>query len=219
MSASPAFADKWSFVLGHALMAVSPDRTQIYSLRGADGRPRVALWTREDLAVAGAPQGWTLYQTDVASRLRELPDGVGVVVDSGAPGGLEVDPEYAASLKPLTEVFPAGSHTEYKVWQLLPGKVRKALAEQAGRYEFVEAVWALLYRVDDSPWLGLLVHQTQDAPEAQESVADALVAALDGSTTLPELGVPIVRVVAASDLPLEVREAVAQQVTVLDRRA
>jgi hypothetical protein len=219
MSEAPAFADKWGFLLGHALMAVSPDRTQMFSLRGADGRPRLALWTREDLASAGAPEGWTLYRTDVASRLRELPEGVGMVVDSGTPGGLELDPEYAASLKPLTEVFPVGSRSEFKVWPLLPREVRAALAEQAGRYEFVEAVWALLYRVDDSPWMGLLVYQVQPGPEAQESVADALVAALDASATLPELGVPIVRVVAESDLAPPVREALAEQDTVLDRRS
>lgn len=218
MSAVPAFPDKWSFLLGHALMAVSPDRTQMFAIPAQDGRPLLALWTTEQLAEAGTPEGWTICQTDVASRLQELPEGVGMVVNSGDPSGLVVEPEYAASLKPLTEALPVGSRSEYKVWQALPGKVGGELAARAGAYDFVEVVWALLYRVDDSPWMGLLVHRTPDAPEAHESVADALVSALDASTTLPELGVPIVRVVPESDLPAEVREALAEQPPVLDRR-
>ncbi|WP_122818896.1 hypothetical protein [Nocardioides pantholopis] len=208
---TPTFASKWAFLLGHALIGFDPARQQFYSLLGEDGRPLLAMWTEADTARAALPDGFRLLQTDVRSRLAELPEGVGVAVDPDTPAGLVLAPEYAASLKPLTEPFPAGTHSAFKQWPLLPDALREALAAAAGRYAFVDRVWALIYNIDDSPWIGLLVYRTDGGEEAHESIVDALDGALSATASLEELAVPLVRIVSLGDLdPAVVAELEAQ---------
>lgn len=210
-AATPTFADKWQFLFGWVLIGIDETGPRFWSLTGEQGEPLLCMWTDPEAARAQLPDGWRLVQTPVRPRLAELPEGVGVVVDPGTPGALVVDPAYAAQLRRYVAPFPAGTHSEFKVWPVLPPSVRTALRDAAAQYAFVDRVWALVYNVDDSPWLGLVVYRTDGGTEAQESIVDALQAALDATTTPADLEVPIVHVVSFDDLPPEVRETLVEQ--------
>lgn len=217
-SAPPRFATRWDFLFGRVVIGFDPAERRLFTVASQSGDALLAMWTDADVARAALPAAFRPVQTDVAGRLVELPDGVGVAVDPDRPGAMVVEPGYAARLKPLTAPFPAGTSSEVKQWPLLPAGLRRALAAAAERYRFVDAVWALTYTIDDSPWIGLLVYRTAGGQEAQESVVDALDAALSATATGPEeLGVPLVRIVAHSDLAPELREALADQPTVFSR--
>lgn len=197
---TPTFASTWAFVLGRVVVGFDPGRQQLYSLRSEDGRPLLSMWTDPEAARSALPDGFQPLETDVRSRLAELPPGIGVIVDPNTPEGLVLPPEYAASLKRLTEPFPVGTHSEFKQWPLLPDALRRALVTAAQGYAFVDRLWALIYNIDDSPWIGLLVYRTDGGEEAHESIVDALDGALSATTTLEELAVPLVRIVSSSDL-------------------
>lgn len=213
---TPAFATKWDFLFSTVLLGIDEQRQQFFARPGVDGGPLLCLWTDPDRARAELPEGYRLVSSPVRPRLAELPAGVGVVVDPDTPGALVVDADYAAELKRYVVPFPAGTRSEFKVWPVFPPEVRAAVVEAGRRYAFVEEVWALLYDIDDSPWIGLLVYRTDGGDEAQESIADALHAAL-GTTTTERLGVPLVHVVSADDLPPEVQELLPGQPSVYAR--
>jgi hypothetical protein len=93
----------------------------------------------------------------------ELPEGLGVAVDPQDPEGLVLAPDQVAALRPLAEPFPVGTRSDFKQWPLVPRDVRDAIVAAAERYAFVERVWALIYTIDDSPWIGLVVYDAAEA--------------------------------------------------------
>ncbi|GAA4129542.1 hypothetical protein GCM10022215_42190 [Nocardioides fonticola] len=209
--ARPVFATRWDFLFGRVLIGVDPATAQFHAVRSAAGDPLLAMYTSEaSVAAAAIPERFRIVQTDVAGRLLELPEGVGVAVDPDTPGGMIVEPAYAAQLKPLAAPFPPGTRSDFKNWPLFPRDLATAIAAAGRSYAFLDAVWGLVYTIDDSPPIGLLVFRTTaPEPEARDSVVDALDRALAQTVgRVTDLGFPLVRIVDLADLAAPVREAI-----------
>jgi hypothetical protein len=208
------FTTKWDFLYATLLVGVDTTARRLFSTASASGEPLLCLWSDPDAALAALPEGYRLLSTPVRPRLAELPDGIGVVVDPDTPTGVVMDPDYARQLKRLTDPFPEGTHLTFKVWPDLPRRAVEEIRAGMGDYSFVDKVWALIYSIDDSPWIGCLAYATDAGIEGQESVVGALTRALDDSGTPVSLGVLGVQVMSVDDLQPDVRTAVLEQPTI-----
>lgn len=197
---APAYLGPWEFLYSWVLLAVDASG-RLRAVHGDDDVPLLCMWTDADRAAAALPEGYRLVQSPVRARVAELPDGVGITVDPG-PDGLVLDPARAAELRSRTAHFPMDAMISFFEWSPLPAGLGQAI-EAAGRsYSFVDAVWAVQYRIDGSPPIGALVYRTTAGREGQESIAAALSAALDSvEAAVTAADVLGVNIVSFADLP------------------
>lgn len=201
---APVFATKWEFLFAQVLIGVDRASGQFFGVDDGQGHPLVSVWTDQDLAVATLPPSHDLRRTPAYAIVGMLPDGIGLSIDTGSPGAMLVEPAYAASLRPLAVPFPPGTQLAFKPWEDLPAATTEAIsAELAGR-EFVQGAWALLYTIDDSPYLGCLVVDGAGGPEGVDAAFNGVQRALDESASLSELDVAGVKIVTREDLPPDV---------------
>lgn len=204
MSATYVFPTKWHFLVARVLIGVDRD-SGVFTGVQQDGADLVCVWTSEEGVRRDVDEArFDVKQVEVAQLLRMLPPTVGVLVDPGSEGAMRVPPDYAQQLRPLTEPFPVGATLTVRPWVDLPDAVATRIRDGLAERPFVTGAHALLYAVDDSPYQGIIAYAVDGSGESEESAINAVVRAL-GDTTLDDLDVINVRIMAAADLPDDVR--------------
>lgn len=203
------FPTKWDFVLGTVLIGVNRSDGTWFAVPGPAG-PTIAMFTTEEAALTAPDDTFDKQVVQVAQVLAMTPEGIGVTVNPGSPGGvagesMHVDPATLQALKRLLPPLPAGASMEFRPWVDLPAATGEALAAAVDTVPELESVHALVYTIEDSPDLGLLAYEAHDG--ADTVAIDAITSALDAVTDLTTLGVASVQVVGWVDLPDDVRRA------------
>jgi hypothetical protein len=203
------FPTKWDFVLGTVLIAVNRSDGTWFAVPGPAG-PTIALFTTEEAALTAPDDVFDKQVVQVAQVLAMTPEGIGVTVNPGSPGGvagdsMHVDPATLQALKRLLPPLPAGASMQFKPWVDLPADTGAALLAAVESVPELESVHALVYTIEDSPELGLLAYEAHEG--ADTAAVDAITSALDTATDLAALGVAGVQVVGWVDLPDDVRRA------------
>lgn len=187
----PVFATCWDFLLSQVVIGVDRNSGVFSGTEPTPGRQMVCVWSDLELATdALHVESWELRPIAMRDLVTILPAGVGVVVDPERPTGMTASPSYVARLKPLVTAFPQGSEV-----RLAPWEVPHLLCDR-----LVDSVF-FGYTVDDSPVLGC-VAPTSATTRSVEAV-------LSEWGTPADLGVPVIRVIAWTELPAQVRDALA----------
>lgn len=215
------FPTKWDFVLGTVLVAVDRTDGTFFGVQGSAGEPTIGMFTTEEAALTAPDESFEKQPAQVADIVRMAPEGIGVTVNPGSPGGvagesMHVDPATLQALKALLPPLPRGARLEFRPWLDLPEDVGDALSAVVDDVPALKAVHALTYTIEDSPDLGMLAYEARRGADAE--VIDALVAALEKATDFASLGVATVQVVGWDDLPKDVRRA-NDKLTRVSRRA
>lgn len=187
----PVFATRWDFLFAHVVIGVDRSSGVFSGTEPAPGRQMVCVWSNLELATdALHVESWELRPITMRDLLSVLPDGIGVVVDPERPTGMTASPSYVAQVKPFVAPFPEGSEVRLAAWDL-PDELRRALGDSQ----------MFGYTVDGGPVQGCVTTAT--------GATDAARATLEAWGTPADLGVAVVHVLEASDVPEEVRAAVA----------
>lgn len=200
------FASQWEFLYATVLVGWHAGQ-QRWATRVSptSGAPLLAMWTDQAAATSALAEGYALASTSVRPRIRELPEGVGIAVDPDAESGLWIEPDLVPGLRRLADPFPQGSVVALYDWAELPSDTHAALRQVGERYSFVRSMRVLSFTADESPSFGAVIFDADPSVEAEESIVDAVHAALSATTTTAALGVLAVHVLGTVDLPEDAR--------------
>jgi hypothetical protein len=211
------FATKWDFLFASVLIGVDRSTGVFSGSEPSPGQQMVCVWTSEEIATEALHvESWELRPIRVRELLKVLPDGIGVVVDPERSSGMTASAAYVANLKLLVPAFPVGAAVLISTWEELSGSVLSAVTQALSAHDDVTELHAFTYRIDDSPVLGCLAHATTGPGE--ESVTQAIEAALSASADPGDLGVAAVSVLSVEELPAELRTALGSRHVVHRRK-
>jgi hypothetical protein len=206
--AEQPFPTKWHFLRGRVLFAVKDATGQFLAYQSGEGGYVMPLWTDQAAATRAVPDGYTLYHGEARERIDGLAEGMGMILNPDTEISMDFPAWYVDQLRPLTGMFPGGATVTIGEWEP-PPQVWDGVRRLAKQYTFVRSIRALAYQVENGPVYGLLAYEAEGGPEGDDSITDALFAALAKSGRQPrDMKVEGVQVLALSDVPPELQDYV-----------
>ena len=165
------------------------------------GETTCVAWTDADEARADLPETHRLFSIGVAELLRQVPPGVGLLVDPRAPSPVHLPADRRQEVLEAARPFPAGTQVALGEPAQEPEALLQAVRDGAAAVPGLRRVWRAWYQVLDTDERLLVVYDADGATGADTAAADLVVSAAQRTAYGHRL-----LVLALDDLPAGPRE-------------
>lgn len=165
------------------------------------GETTCVAWTDAEEARAELPSTHRLFSIGVADLLRQVPPGVGLLVDPRAPSPVHLPADRCREVLDAAQPFPAGAQVALGEPAEEPELLLQAVREEAAAVPGLRRVWRAWYQVVDTDERLLVVYDVDGASVADTGAAELVVSAAQRTAYGHRL-----LVLALDDLPPGPRE-------------
>ncbi len=142
-----------------------------------EGETTCVAWTDVDEARAELPQTHRLFSIGVAELLRQVPPGVGLLVDPRAPSPVHLPADRRQEVLDAARPFPAGAQIALGEPAEEPAELLQAVRDGAATVPALRRVWRAWYQVLDTDERLLVVYDVDGETGADSGAADLVVSA------------------------------------------
>lgn len=142
-----------------------------------EGETTCVAWTDPDEARSEVPETHELFSIGVAELLRQVPAGVGLLVDPRAPSPVHVPADGRQAVLDAARPFPSGAQVALGEPAEEPEALLQAVRDGAPVVPALRRVWRAWYQVLDTDDRLLVVYDVDGSAGADAAAADLVVAA------------------------------------------